>query len=84
MGGQIGDCGIINSDKGNFVVETTEKSAECVIHWGKVALKELSPSAIKVTASVAKKERNKEKSYSNAPATVGLASGSRRICHATR
>ena len=35
-GGQIGDCGIIESAQGKFVVETTEKIAGCVIHRGKI------------------------------------------------
>jgi len=36
-GGQIGDCGIIVSDKGRFVVEKTRKVGNnCVIHIGKV------------------------------------------------
>jgi len=36
-GGQVGDCGIIKSDKGRFDVQNTTKIANCVIHWGKVA-----------------------------------------------
>ncbi len=35
-GGQIGDCGIIKSDRGKFIVETTIKIANYVIHKGKV------------------------------------------------
>ncbi len=36
-GGQVGDCGVIKSDKGQFVVETTRKiGGGCVIHSGKV------------------------------------------------
>jgi len=35
-GGQVGDCGTIESEQGVFVVETTGKIADCVIHQGKV------------------------------------------------
>ncbi|MCD6393389.1 MAG: alanine--tRNA ligase [Planctomycetes bacterium] len=36
-GGQVGDSGLIKSDKGEFVVETTEKIANCIVHQGKLA-----------------------------------------------
>jgi alanyl-tRNA synthetase len=36
-GGQIGDCGIIKSEHGKFIVESTTKIANCVIHQGHVA-----------------------------------------------
>jgi len=36
-GGQVGDCGIIQSDRGKFIVENTTKIASCVIHKGKMA-----------------------------------------------
>jgi alanyl-tRNA synthetase len=35
-GGQVGDVGIIESQKGEFKVEATEKIAECIIHQGKL------------------------------------------------
>ncbi len=35
-GGQVGDCGIIKSENGKFVVEDTTKIANCIIHQGKV------------------------------------------------
>ena len=35
-GGQVGDCGLIKSDKGQFVVESAAKIANCVIHRGRV------------------------------------------------
>ncbi|UCG56860.1 MAG: alanine--tRNA ligase [Phycisphaerales bacterium] len=35
-GGQIGDCGVIESDAGRFVVDDTVRIANCVIHRGKV------------------------------------------------
>ena len=36
-GGQVGDSGLIKSGKGAFVVETTEKIANCIVHQGKLA-----------------------------------------------
>jgi alanyl-tRNA synthetase len=36
-GGQVGDCGVIESEQGKFIVETTIKVANCVIHQGQVA-----------------------------------------------
>ncbi len=36
-GGQVGDCGIIESGKARFIVENTVRIADCVIHRGKVA-----------------------------------------------
>jgi len=35
-GGQVGDCGIIESDNARFVVEDTIKIANCIVHRGKV------------------------------------------------
>ena len=35
-GGQVGDCGLIRGPEGVFAVETTEKTADCVIHRGTV------------------------------------------------
>ncbi len=35
-GGQVGDCGTIESANGKFIVETTAKIADCVVHHGKV------------------------------------------------
>ena len=35
-GGQVGDCGIIESEKERFIVENTVRIADCVIHRGKV------------------------------------------------
>ncbi len=35
-GGQVGDCGVIESDGGQFVVEGTTKIANSVVHRGKV------------------------------------------------
>ncbi|MFC1781475.1 DHHA1 domain-containing protein, partial [Planctomycetota bacterium] len=36
-GGQVGDCGIIETGDARFVVEQTTKIANCVIHRGKIA-----------------------------------------------
>ena len=35
-GGQVGDCGVIKSDEGQFVVENTIKIANCIVHRGHV------------------------------------------------
>jgi alanyl-tRNA synthetase len=35
-GGQVGDCGLIESDAARFVVDTTVKIANCIVHQGKV------------------------------------------------
>jgi alanyl-tRNA synthetase len=36
-GGQVGDCGIIQTDTAQFIVENTTKIANCIVHQGKVA-----------------------------------------------
>jgi len=36
-GGQVGDCGLVTADGGEFVVETTMRIANCVVHRGKIA-----------------------------------------------
>ncbi len=41
-GGQVGDCGIIESDDARFIVESTAKIANCIIHQGKMAEGSLS------------------------------------------
>jgi len=51
MGGQVGDCGIIESDNGKFVVEATAKVADCIIHRGQLAEGTLAVGD-KVTATV--------------------------------
>jgi alanyl-tRNA synthetase len=35
MGGQVGDCGTIESEKGKFIVDITTRVADCVIHRGR-------------------------------------------------
>jgi len=51
MGGQVGDVGVIESDKGKFIVDATTKIADCVIHKGKL-LEGTIAVGDKVTASV--------------------------------
>lgn len=41
-GGQVGDCGKITAETGEFIVEDTVKSGNCVIHKGKVSQGKLS------------------------------------------
>ncbi len=36
-GGQVGDCGTIETENGRFIVENTAKIANCVIHRGRLA-----------------------------------------------
>jgi alanyl-tRNA synthetase len=36
-GGQVGDCGLIESESGRFVVEGTIRIANCVVHRGRLA-----------------------------------------------
>ncbi len=35
-GGQVGDCGVIESERGKFIVESTRKLHNCVVHIGRV------------------------------------------------
>jgi len=58
-GGQVGDCGIIKSDQGQFIVENTTKIANCVIHQGKVA--EGSFSVGDVVKAIVSKDRDETK-----------------------
>ena len=62
MGGQSGDCGIIKSNSGDFIVETTEKLGETVIHWGKVAKGSFTTGA-RATASVDRKREDTKKNH---------------------
>ncbi|MHC4559494.1 MAG: alanine--tRNA ligase [Planctomycetota bacterium] len=64
-GGQVGDCGIIESTNGQFVVETTEKFGESIIHWGKLASGSITADA-QVTARV---DKNREATKKNHTAT---------------
>jgi len=36
MGGQVGDCGVIESGKGKFIVDATTKIADCIAHRGRL------------------------------------------------
>ena len=36
-GGQVGDCGIIESDNGRFIVEDTTRIGNCVVHKGRLS-----------------------------------------------
>jgi len=60
-GGQAGDGGIIESKQGQFVVESTEKIADCVIHWGKLAGS--MSSGQEVTATVDKDRTATKKNH---------------------
>jgi len=56
-GGQVGDCGIIESEKGRFVVEKTRKIGNnCIIHQGHVA--EGSFSAGEEVKAIVSKDRD--------------------------
>jgi alanyl-tRNA synthetase len=61
-GGQIGDCGIIESSSGQFVVETAEKIANCVIHRGTVAKGSFAVGE-KVKAVVDKNRHSSKKNH---------------------
>jgi alanyl-tRNA synthetase len=58
-GGQVGDCGIIESNKARFIVENTVRIADCVIHRGKVA--EGSLAVGQTVKAVVSKDRNSVK-----------------------
>jgi alanyl-tRNA synthetase len=64
-GGQVGDCGIMESAEGQFVVETTEKFGESIIHWGKLASGSIT-TGTQVTARV---DKNREATKKNHTAT---------------
>ena len=61
-GGQIGDCGIIESEQGKFIVESTTKIANCVIHQGHVAEGSFSTGE-KVEAIVSKDRDSIKKNH---------------------
>jgi alanyl-tRNA synthetase len=50
-GGQVGDTGVIESDKGSFLVADTQKSGKADVHFGKVQAGKLSKGD-KVSAKV--------------------------------
>ncbi|MDD5326667.1 MAG: alanine--tRNA ligase [Phycisphaerae bacterium] len=55
-GGQVGDCGVIESKTGKFIVENTIKIANCIIHQGQMA--EGSFSTDEKVKAVVGKDRN--------------------------
>jgi alanyl-tRNA synthetase len=61
-GGQVGDCGMIESSQGQFIVETTEKVADCIIHWGKIA-EGVFRKGDEVTATVDKNRKASKKNH---------------------
>ena len=61
-GGQVGDCGIIKSASGQFVVEATEKIADCIIHKGTLAAGSISAGQ-EVTAAVDKNRIDTKKNH---------------------
>ena len=61
-GGQVGDCGVIESERGRFIVENTRKLHNCVIHIGKVAEGEFKAGE-KVKAIVSKDRDSIKKNH---------------------
>lgn len=61
-GGQVGDCGRIESPEGTFAVETTEKTSECVLHRGKMTSGTLRAGQT-VTAIVDAARRQSKKNH---------------------
>ncbi|MHC4174863.1 MAG: DHHA1 domain-containing protein, partial [Planctomycetota bacterium] len=61
-GGQVGDCGMIESENGQVVVETTQKVGDCIIHWCKLATGSFSTGQA-VTASVDKDRSATKKNH---------------------
>jgi len=75
-GGQVGDCGIIESEQGRFVVEKTERIANCVIHRGRVAEGTFSVGE-KVKAIVSK---DRDETKKNHTATHLLQWALQQVC----
>ncbi|MBN2132596.1 MAG: alanine--tRNA ligase, partial [Sedimentisphaerales bacterium] len=58
-GGQVGDCGVVTADGSEFVVETTMRIANCVVHRGRIAKGSFGAGqAVKVVVS---RDRNATK-----------------------
>ena len=55
-GGQVGDCGVIVADGSEFVVETTMRIANCVVHRGTLTKGALS--AGQAVTAIVNKDRN--------------------------
>ena len=61
-GGQVGDCGHLESGQSQFIVENTTKIANCVIHQGKV-IKGVFSVGDKVKAIVSKDRDSVKKNH---------------------
>jgi len=61
-GGQVGDCGVIESEGGRFIVEATTKVADCVIHRGRLVESAFSVGE-KVRAKVSKDRDSIKKNH---------------------
>ena len=61
-GGQVGDCGIIQSGKARFIVEKTVKIANCIVHQGK-AVEGAFDIGEKVHAIVSKDRNSVKKNH---------------------
>ena len=61
-GGQVGDCGVIESEDGRFVVEETTKIANCIIHQGRMIEGTFNVGE-KVTAVVSKDRDSTKKNH---------------------
>ena len=61
-GGQTGDCGTIESNKNQFIVESTTKIADCIIHYGKIANGTFTVGD-KVKATVSKDRNSTKKNH---------------------
>ncbi len=70
-GGQVGDCGHLESEHGRFIVEDTTKIANCVIHKGRVA--EGTFSIGEKVKAIVSKDRNSTKKNHTATHLLQLA-----------
>ncbi|MBN2137067.1 MAG: alanine--tRNA ligase [Sedimentisphaerales bacterium] len=61
-GGQVGDCGVIETGDARFVVEATTRIANCVVHRGKVTEGSFSPGQ-SVKARVGKDRNSIKKNH---------------------
>jgi len=61
-GGQVGDCGVIESKGGRFIVEDTARVADCVVHRGRLVAGTLSVGD-KVKAKVSKDRDSIKKNH---------------------
>ena len=61
-GGQVGDCGVIQSGKARFIVEKTVKIANCIVHQGK-AVEGAFDIGEKVHAIVSKDRNSVKKNH---------------------